>query len=90
MREMMKAVTEYGTGAAAQVEKLGSAGKTGSAETGRLSQGKSINHAWFAGFAPAANPQFAAVVFIEEGMSGGDIAAPLFREIMEQILAQRP
>ncbi|MDF2502480.1 MAG: Peptidoglycan glycosyltransferase [Anaerosporomusa subterranea] len=90
MREMMKAVTEYGTGAAAQVEKLGSAGKTGSAETGRLSQGKSINHAWFAGFAPAANPKFAAVVFIEEGMSGGDIAAPLFREIMERILAQQP
>ncbi|KYZ77535.1 peptidoglycan glycosyltransferase [Anaerosporomusa subterranea] len=90
MREMMKAVTEYGTGAAAQVEKLGSAGKTGSAETGRLSQGKSINHAWFAGFAPAANPKFAAVVFIEEGMSGGDIAAPLFREIMERILTQQP
>jgi cell division protein FtsI/penicillin-binding protein 2 len=90
LRDMMRAVTNYGTGAAAQVEKFGSAGKTGSAETGRLSQGKSINHAWFAGFAPAADPQYAAVVFVEEGMSGGDIAAPLFREIMERILTQRP
>ncbi|MDU4960616.1 MAG: penicillin-binding protein 2 [Sporomusaceae bacterium] len=88
LREMMKAVTAYGTGAAAQLDRFGAAGKTGSAETGRLSQGKSINHAWFAGFAPADKPQLAAVVFIEEGMSGGDIAAPLFREIMEQILQQ--
>ena len=89
LREMMKAVTDYGTGAAAQVETYGSAGKTGSAETGRHAQGKSINHAWFAGFAPAVNPEYAAVVFVEEGMSGGDIAAPLFREMMEQILNQR-
>lgn len=89
LREMMKAVTNYGTGVAAQVETYGSAGKTGSAETGRLTHGKSINHAWFVGFAPADNPEYAAVIFVEEGMSGGDIAAPLFREMMEQILNQR-
>ncbi len=88
LRKMMQAVTEYGTGVAAQVEPFGSAGKTGSAETGRLLEGKSINHAWFAGFTPADDPQYAAVVFIEEGMSGGDIAAPVFKEMMERIVAQ--
>ena len=86
LREMMKAVTSYGTGAAAQIDNFGAAGKTGSAETGRSEQGQGINHAWFAGFAPAGNPRYAAVIFIEEGMSGGDIAAPLFSEIMTQIL----
>ncbi len=89
MREMMTAVTRYGTGQAAYVEGVGSAGKTGSAETGRLNAaGQSINHAWFAGYAPLDNPQFAAVVFVEEGMSGGNVAAPIFREIFSEILAK--
>lgn len=87
LREMMRAVTSYGTGMAAQVDRYGSAGKTGSAETGKTGvSGKSINHAWFAGYAPLNNPRYVAVVFIEEGMSGGDVAAPIFREIMENLL----
>lgn len=89
MREMMAGVTRYGTGQAAYVDGVGSAGKTGSAETGRQNtEGKGINHAWFAGYAPLDQPQFAIVVFIEDGMSGGDVAAPIFREIMEEILKQ--
>lgn len=88
MQEMMESVTSFGTGQAAYVETIGSAGKTGSAETGRTNEsGKSINHAWFAGYAPLKNPQYAIVVFIEEGMSGGDVAAPIFSEIMSAIIA---
>ncbi|MCE5287346.1 MAG: penicillin-binding protein 2 [Pelosinus sp.] len=87
MKAMLAAATTYGTGKAAYVEQFGSAGKTGSAETGRLDQqGQGVNHAWFAGFAPLDNPQYAAVVFVEEGKSGGDVAAPIFREIMSKIL----
>jgi cell division protein FtsI/penicillin-binding protein 2 len=87
LRQMMTAVTDFGTGQAAAVEIFGSAGKTGTAETGRVnSSGKSINHAWFAGYAPLDNPQYVAVVFVEEGMSGGDIAAPIFREILTEVL----
>lgn len=89
MRDMMTAVTRYGTGQAAYLEGIGTAGKTGSAETGRVNAaGQSINHAWFAGYAPLDNPQFAAVVFVEEGMSGGNVAAPIFREIFAEILAK--
>lgn len=87
LRQMMAAVTQYGTGQAAAVEVYGSAGKTGTAETGRISSsGKSINHAWFAGYAPLDNPQYAVVVFVEEGMSGGDVAAPIFSEILTEVL----
>ncbi len=87
MREMMASVTQYGTGQAAYVDGVGSAGKTGSAETGRKDpEGKGISHAWFAGYAPLQQPQFAVVVFIEDGMSGGDVAAPIFREIVTEIL----
>lgn len=88
LRMMMTAVTQYGTGQAAYVEGIGSAGKTGSAETGRQNkQGKSINHAWFAGYAPIKDPQYVVVVFIEDGMSGGDIAAPIFHQIVSDITA---
>ncbi|EAX47933.1 Peptidoglycan glycosyltransferase [Thermosinus carboxydivorans Nor1] len=88
LRAMMLAVTRYGTGQAAYVDGIGSAGKTGSAETGRTDgKGKGINHAWFAGYAPLENPQYVVVVFVEEGMSGGDVAAPVFREIVAEIYA---
>jgi len=87
MQEMMTAVTQFGTGQAANLEGVGAAGKTGSAETGRVNaSGQSINHAWFAGYAPIKKPQFAVVVFVEEGMSGGDVAAPIFSEIMKDII----
>lgn len=87
IQDMMAAVTKYGTGQAAYVEGIGSAGKTGSAETGRTNpDGQSINHAWFAGYAPIKNPQYAIVIFVEEGMSGGDIAAPIFNEIVTEII----
>ncbi len=87
LREMMKAVTRIGTGQAAYVDGFGSAGKTGTAETGRSGPaGRSVNHAWFAGYAPLDNPQYVMVVFVEDGMSGGDVAAPIFREITTRIL----
>lgn len=88
LRAMMTAVTQYGTGQEAYVEKGGSAGKTGSAETGHFDKsGKSLSHAWFAGYAPLDNPAYVIVVFVEDGMSGGDVAAPIFREIAEAVLA---
>jgi cell division protein FtsI/penicillin-binding protein 2 len=88
LREMMTAVTRYGTGQEAYVEKSGSAGKTGSAETGHFDKsGKSLSHAWFAGYAPLDNPAYVIVVFVEDGMSGGDVAAPIFREIAAAALA---
>ena len=87
LRDMMTATTRYGTGQAAYVENGGSAGKTGSAETGNFNkQGKSLSHAWFAGYAPLTNPAYVIVVFVEEGMSGGEVAAPIFREIAAETL----
>jgi len=87
VRKMMTAVTVSGTGQAAYVDSFGAAGKTGSAETGRTdSVGHSISHAWFTGYSPLKNPRFVATVFIEDGMSGADTAAPVFREIMTEIL----
>ena len=68
------------------------AGKTGTAQkidpkTKTYSSTKYIGS--FVGFAPAENPAVVIIVVIDEpagAYHGGDVAAPVFREIAEQIL----
>ena len=57
------------------------AGKTGTAQLG-----EGEPHAWFAGFAPYdgdASHRLAFAVLVEHGGYGGQVAAPIAREIME-------
>ncbi len=61
-------------------------GKTSTAQTGQYSEdGKEFCHAWMTGFFPADNPQYAVTVFAENGGSGNETAAPVFRRIIEEI-----
>jgi penicillin-binding protein 2 len=54
------------------------AGKTGTAESGRENP-----HAWFAGYAPAEEPEIAIAVIVEHSGEGSVYAAPLFRKVLE-------
>jgi penicillin-binding protein 2 len=80
-----------GTGGNARVEGLNIAGKTGSVQVIAYSGWikatslpfKFRDHAWFASFAPADNPQMVAVVFVEHGGAGGADAAPLAKLLYE-------
>ncbi len=87
LRAMMEDVTDSGTGTKANIQEFGgAAGKTGTAETG-WAQGDSTKvHAWFAGYFPRENPKYVMAVMVENGQSGSDIAAPVFREIAEGIM----
>lgn len=87
LKIMMESVTEKGTGKKANIPQFGgSAGKTGTAQTGWV-QGKNLKvHAWFAGYFPRKHPQYALVVFIEDGKSGPEAAAPIFGEIAAEIM----
>jgi penicillin-binding protein 2 len=58
------------------------AAKTGSAETGRRTSGRDYTHSWFAGYAPADDPEVAFVVLLEEAGYGGQAAAPAALEIL--------
>ncbi len=57
------------------------AGKTGTAQAG----GERPDHAWFAGYVPADEPQFAFVVVLEHGGSGSIAAGAIARHLVEQL-----
>jgi penicillin-binding protein A len=87
--QMMKTVVDEGTGTPAQ---LGSgipfAGKTGTASVGPA--GQNLTQPWFIGFAPIQNPKVAIAVTIErtDGGYGGQVAAPIARDVVRALLAE--
>jgi penicillin-binding protein 2 len=89
-RGMWKVVNEPGgTGKRAQVKGVEVAGKTGTAQFWRETDGKRIkdNHTWFISFAPYEKPKFAICVFVQGAKSGGGVSAPIAQKILEESLA---
>ncbi len=84
--KMMITAVNDGTGQNAYVEKFGSGGKTGTAQTGWYVDGENYQHGWFTGFFPEKNPKYALCVFVENGKSGSTSAAPIFSKIAGEIL----
>ncbi|MGI6627427.1 MAG: peptidoglycan D,D-transpeptidase FtsI family protein [Bacillota bacterium] len=80
---LVLATQKGGTGEAAWVPGLGSAGKTGTAEVDGTS---SHSHAWFVGWSPVMVPEYVICVFAERAGSGPALAAPIFRKIAAQLL----
>ena len=86
IKNMMINVVENGSGENAKPKSGSAGGKTASAQTGQYnSEGEEIIHAWFVGFYPAEEPKYAIAVFAEGMDSGGDFAAPIFRDICSGI-----
>jgi len=84
LKKMLEGVVESGVGSQAHIEPYGSAGKTGSAEV-RNSNGDSIN-AWFSGYVPLEQPRYVITVLVQDGESGGETAAPVFKEIARELM----
>jgi penicillin-binding protein 2 len=84
------AVNEGGTGGAARVAGLDIAGKTGTAQRiAKSDSRRGEDHAWFASFAPAHDPQVVVVVLVEGGGKGGQVAAPIARQVYQSIFLER-
>ncbi|MDX6623670.1 MAG: penicillin-binding protein [Solirubrobacterales bacterium] len=86
----MEGVVNEGTGTNAAIPGVAVAGKTGTAETpgnDSCGGGEDENQAWFIGFAPADDPQIAIAASVEcTPEFGGDVAAPIFRDVAESLL----
>lgn len=90
LRKALVAVTSDGQGTAhaAQVKGIQVAGKTGTAQWGPTEKQRTA--AWFAGFIPAENPQYAFAALYEgepndNTVHGGSHAAPIIGKLFKQI-----
>jgi cell division protein FtsI (penicillin-binding protein 3) len=92
LRQMLEGVTLRGTAKLAQLSNYTAAGKTGTAQkfdVNLKAYSKTRHVASFAGFAPADKPAVVIVVVIDEPLGadhGGQVAAPIFKDLAEQIL----
>ena len=83
-------VNEGGTGGAARIPGIDVAGKTGTAQSvSKSDSAKGQDHAWFASFAPAQDPEVVVVVLVERGGKGGQVAAPIARQIYQAIFLEK-
>jgi len=93
LRRLMEGVVLHGTGPLARLDGWTAAGKTGSAQkidpaTGRYSPTQLI--ASFTGFAPISNPAVTILISLDSPVGlheGGQVAAPVFKRIAEQVLS---
>ncbi|WP_353683419.1 penicillin-binding protein 2 [Thermodesulfovibrio sp. 3907-1M] len=81
------------SGARSYIIKFG--GKTGTVQViskklkEKVSYKNIEHHAWFIGFAPVENPEMAFSVIVEHGGSGGAVAAPVARNILEGYILKK-
>ena len=93
LRHLLEGVVLEGTGRLARLDGYTAAGKTGTAQkidptTGRYSATQYV--ASFIGFAPLNNPAITIMVMLDSPVGrhhGGDVAAPVFKRVAEQVLA---
>ena len=92
LQELLQGVVDNGTAGNIATETYAIAGKTGTAqklENGRYTQ---KYYTSFVGYFPANQPKYSAIVVIDspKGFNayGGDVCAPVFKEIADKIYAQ--
>jgi penicillin-binding protein 2 len=85
VQDALSGVVERGTAAASRIRGVVLSGKTGTAQSGRRVGGIELDHAWFAGYAPAAAPKIVVAVMLEFG-GHGTRAARIASRIVEHYL----
>lgn len=98
IKEALSAVVNepQGTAAKARSYIIKFGGKTGTVQVvGKKTKEKAVHkiniehHAWFIGFAPVEKPEIAFSVIVEHGGSGGGVAAPLAKNILEGYIIKK-
>ena len=87
MRNMLEMVVSEGSGKNGKIEGFRIGGKTATSQTLPRNSGRYI--ASFIGFAPADDPQVIALAIVNNPQGvyyGGQVAAPIVRQLFENIL----
>ncbi|MGB9358268.1 MAG: penicillin-binding transpeptidase domain-containing protein [Acidimicrobiia bacterium] len=62
-------------------------GKTGTAEIIKADEDvQEVDTAWFVGIAPVSSPKYVVTVVVERGGSGGGVAAPVARQVLQYLV----
>lgn len=85
LQSMMELVVQSGTGSKAQPREGTAAGKTGTAETGQISDGNPVVHSWFTGYYPTDNLRYVITVLVENATDESPSAAEVFCEISNNL-----
>jgi len=90
---------EHGTAKSQRIEGIRVAGKTGTAQVGRVRRREkeleiegwdtTRDHAWFAAYAPADDPEIVVVALVAHGGVGADAAAPIVMRVISHYLGAR-
>ncbi|MBR2215310.1 MAG: cell division protein FtsI [Selenomonadaceae bacterium] len=80
INDWLEDVVTSGTGGEAYVKGVRVTGKTGTAENG-----SGEDHAWFIGSAELDSRRIALAIIVENGGSGGAVAAPIARQIIQSL-----
>ena len=82
---MMASVVREGSGTAAALQGIEVAGKTGTAE---IDVARDIAQPWFIGFAPTQKGRVVVAATVErvQGGTGGAVAAPVARQVLQALL----
>ena len=88
--------SKNGTGYKINAGKLNLAGKSGTAQVVDIDSREEYDevranpllrdHAIFIGFAPYDNPRYSIAVIVENGESGGRVAGPIAKKVLEELL----
>lgn len=86
LRDMLETVVSAGIGGEAAAESGDAAGKTGTAQTGQMSEsGEELLNFWFAGFWPADDPEVTVVV-MQDGLTEAETSsAELFSRVCDAL-----
>ena len=96
----------YGTAYRSRIStpSMAMAGKTGTVQVRRITKAerqtrllknkerpwKERDHALFLGYAPVSSPRYAVSVVIEHGGGGASVAAPVARDVLEEVQRRDP
>lgn len=85
LQSFMAASVDHGTGRKGKPANGGAGAKTGTAQTGIVTNGKEVIQAWYAGYYPQENPKYVITVLGENEPGGGGVCAPVFKQIADEL-----
>ena len=84
LRSMLESCVNNGTGYRVKNETVSCGGKTATAQSGQIKDGKEVIHSWFSGYFPADDPKYAVTVLCD-GNGNNSHPSLLFKKIAENL-----